>query len=1046
MDTIQAMFEECAAQYCGHTAVICRDRQLSYGELDRRANQLARSLRNKGVRPDTVVGLKVPRSPEMVIGLLAILKAGGAYLPIDSDYPEERVQHMLAQSRSGFLLTGNDAPHAAGSAAPWEVLDVFSQGSYAGSAAVLEPVNQPSDLAYVVFTSGSTGVPKGVAIEHRSVVNLIDSFAELIDFSPGKRILAVTTISFDVAVMEILLPLTRGMTVILADPDELSDVRLLRKRLVESKAGMLQMTPSHLHLFLGDGEGLLHLAGLTELLVVGEPFSEHLFGRLRECACKVYNLYGPTEATVQATCKLLRKGGPVTVGKPIANVRAYVVGEDGQVAPEDREGELALAGIGLARGYIHAPELTAEKFVRASFFPFERIYLTGDRARRTPTGEIVILGRRDRQVKLRGHRIELAEIENRLRDHPSVREAAVEISREPGREPVLCAYVVPSRPGALPIDVLREHLARKLPRFMVPQFFVKMERLPLTLNGKVDHAALPFIFPRQDQPWTTPRVTPEDEWEREIAGIWSGVLGLDLDSISMVESFLDLGGNSLSAGLMIGRLQRRFDVELPMAAFFLDPTVRATAAYVRQARKAVFVPLPSMLKEECELSCEQARCFLLHHMAPLATAYNLPEVHFIEGPLDPKRVARAFQQLVERHESLRTSFELKEGVTVQKVHAVLPFYLEFFERAEESQTEAWRDFVRPFYLGQAPLLRAALLQTGPARFYLFLDAHHIVADGISKDILLHDFQAFYREQALPMLPVRYRDYVLWQRQLRESAKIASQKQFWLNMFSGRPPGRLRLPADYPRPATRRLRGHALSFATSADVSSAFSTMAHESNATLFMILFSATACFLSRLANQHDFALGTPTAGRTHPDLQDVVGMFANTVAVRMQLDPAKTFREWLRHMRGLLLEVFENQSFQFDELVEALRAPRDPSHNPVFDVMFVFQETEMAALALPELKSRRIECERNVSVVDLVFYARKCGEILQWRLEYDTGLFRRSTAEWIRDCFQAFLHHLAEQADSPLCSLEFGEARPFHMYPEKVEFDFIRGKAGRMN
>ncbi len=1043
LGALHARFEACVAARPDAIALLFREQALSYRTLNARANRLARMLRRAGVTRDTIIALQVQRSPEMLIGLLAILKAGGAFLPIDPTYPPARISYILEHSQAQVLLTQCSLAAPASTEA-LRCFDLFDATLYQDDDSDLDSWNEPDDLAYVLYTSGSTGLPKGVAITQQSVLNLIESLGQIIECKPGKSVLALTTVAFDIFVAETLLPLCWGMRVVIADEQEQADVELLRRRLLLSAVEVLQLTPSRLRLLLDTAEGLASVQAVRTLLVGGEAFPNYLLARLHDYPGTIYNLYGPTETTVYSLGKRLHQGERVNIGTPIANTQVFVVDAAGQCQPVGAEGELLIGGVGLARGYLHRPDLTAERFVPNPFSDEGdtahlgdcglRLYRTGDRVRQLPNGEIEFLGRLDRQVKLRGYRIELGEIEQLLLSRPQVKAAVVEIWGAAQQQQYLCAYVVPSAEAPLSTTVLRRYLAQQLPAYMIPAFFVELDELPLTPNGKIDRRALPLPLPAPG----TNRVAPRNELEQQLAQIWADLLGFDPVTLSVDHSFFDLGGNSLNATLLLARIHQELQVRIPVARFFDHASIAGLAQEIAAAERAVHLPItPTPLQPEYPLSAEQLRVFIMQHLAPQNTLYNLPELYRVEGNLDLQRITASFQALVARHESFRSSFHIKEGVPIQQIHAHAPFELLLYETTELAAPELLRSFVAPFDLSCAPLLRVGVVRIEGRDAFFLLDMHHIIADGFSRDILLKEFLHLYAGEALPPLRVQYRDYLVWQQAMRDSPQLQQQAAFWLEMFAT-PVPTLKLPIDYPRPEPRHFGGRRLYFDIEPQVVMDLRALAREEQASLFILLFAVVSVFLARLTDQDDIVIGTPIAGRDHADLDQIIGMFVNTFALRTHPQGQQPFRAFLREVRSLCLAAFENQNYQFNELVDALNLKRDASRNPLFDVMFVLQDTETKAFQIPGVVLHPDEYEHTTSKVDLLIQMREIDDGLTCYFEYDTALFKPATMELLRDRLLVLLADLVEHPQRMIADLEYRTAAEKALYQfDSIEFDF---------
>ncbi|HSG41035.1 MAG TPA: amino acid adenylation domain-containing protein, partial [Thermoanaerobaculia bacterium] len=738
-------------------AVTFGEASLTYRDLDRRANALAHRLRAQGVGPETRVGIALERSLEMVIGVLAVLKAGGAYVPLDPSYPAERLAFMREDSGLALVLEGDLGEIGESELPP------------AGGAG-------PSNLAYVIYTSGSTGRPKGVQIPHAALSNFLASMAERPGLGSGDVLLSVTSLSFDIAGLELYLPLLAGGRIVLASREEAADGHALRELIAASGATVMQATPATWRLLLEagweGGEGLVALCG-------GEALPPSLAASLRARTRALWNVYGPTETTVWSTAEEVGEG-PITIGRPIANTAVYVMDAWGQPSPAGVPGELLIGGAGLARGYLERPELTAERFVPDPSGEGTRLYRTGDLARFRADGRLDHLGRLDHQVKVRGFRVELGEIEAELGRHPEVT-AAVVVAREDR----LVAYVV----GDAPAEALRESLKSRLPAYMVPSAFVFLEALPLTPNGKVDRKALPEPGAGTAELLAGP-LTPAEEL---LAGIWCDVLGLE--RVGVHQDFFELGGHSLIATRVASRVRDVFGVEMHLRWLFETPTVSGLAARLGEARldEVVRPPLRPVSREGAlPLSFAQERLWFLDRLEPGSAAYNMSAALRLDGVLDISALARTLDEIARRHEVLRTTFAEDARGPAQVIHPAGPAGLEVRdlsglpedEREGETRRLAIEDQRRPFDLAAGPLLRACLLRLADEEHVLLFSVHHIVSDGWSMGVLVREVGALYRAfragepSPLPELPVQYADYAHWQRSWLQGEPLAERVAWW----------------------------------------------------------------------------------------------------------------------------------------------------------------------------------------------------------------------------------------------------------------------------
>jgi amino acid adenylation domain-containing protein len=1030
--TIDRLFAEQVERMPHQAAAVGRGRgqgeeellTLTYAELDRQSRRLAHCLQAEGAAADSLVALHMGRSLEMLVAILGILQAGAAYLPIDPAYPRERIDYMLTDSGAALVLTDHSRRRASPRSSP------------------LKPVPSTS-LAYVIYTSGSTGRPKGVAISHRNVLNFMWAMQAAIDFSPPRTILALTTISFDIFVLETLLPLVCRLKVVLATESEQQEPRLQAGLVARHCIDLLQLTPSRLHMLVGFDSELKSLSGVRDLLVGGEALPGPLYAKVREkFKGAMYNVYGPTETTVWSTIKPLPGGAAegLTIGRPLANNRLYILDSRGQPVPLGVHGEIHLGGIQLARGYLNHPELTAQKFINLAAKTREDtrssphqpltpksqpLYRTGDLGRFLPSGEIEFLGRLDHQVKLRGFRIEPAEIERQLLRHQDVAEAVVLI-REDSGEPSLTAYIVPptNRTNKTSPAKLRQYLAETLPDYMIPTYIVPLERLPLTPNGKLDRRALPeptVSLAASDRP-----EAPTDELENRLAKIWSEVLGLPEDSIPVHGNFFDLGGHSLKALRLTTAIQQVFAVEVSLATIFNAPSLRQLAAFIRDAIKQRYISIrPVESREYYPLSSMQKRLYVLQQLEGVGTGYHVPMIVAVQGQVERQRLSACVARLLRHHESLRTAFVTVEGEPVQQLEQDVGLAIEYYE--SEQTAKIIREFIRPFDLSRAPLLRVGLIKTGTqeGRYVLMMDMHHIISDAVSCQILLHGLLVLYGGQQLVPSAIQYKDFCQWQQRQLESGDVWRQQQYWLARFSGQVPV-LDLPLDFNRPAVQSFAGRLERFELRRQETGRLKHYCRQEGVTLYMLLLSAFGVLFSRLTLQEDIVIGTPTAGRARRELESVVGMFANTLALRSYPKGDKPFRQFLSEVKAQTLAALANQEYQFEDLVETVGVERDPGRNPLFDVMFNFQNVEVApgqpgmdSIEGCGLQVQPYEYDRETAKFDLNITGWESGEGLVFTVEYCTALFRRDTVERFVQYFRRIVAAIPGKGDTRLHEIE---------------------------
>ncbi|RIE04950.1 amino acid adenylation domain-containing protein [Cohnella faecalis] len=746
--TIHGLFEEQVKKTPDHTAVVLESESLTYAELNGRANQLARVLRGKGVGADRIVGILAERSLEMIVGILGILKAGGAYLPIDPDYPAERIGYMLEDSGADILLTQKRL-EAQTMGFAGEVLHVDDERLYALDDTNLEHTGSSKDLAYVIYTSGSTGKPKGVMIEHDNVVRLFFNDRTPFQFSYKDTWTLFHSFCFDFSVWEMYGAILYGGKLIVVPKEVSKNPREFLTLLRTEKVTVLNQTPTYFYQLVEEDRLQAEPLLLRMVIFGGEALKPSLLENWKSKYPNVelINMYGITETTVHVTYKQIKQteieGHISNVGQPLPTLHTYILGSDHKLRPVGVPGELCISGAGLARGYLNQPELTAEKFVANPFAPGERMYRTGDLARWLPDGNIEYLGRIDEQVKVRGHRIELGEVESALRSHESVKEATVIARKDEEGSAYLCAYFVAN--GNLGAAELRKRLSEMLPQYMIPSFFVRVEQMPLTPNGKLDRKALPS--PEGTLERGTVYEAPRNALEETLANIWQGVLGVS--AIGIADNFFELGGHSLKATTLVSRIHKELNVQVPLREVFQSPTIKELAQAIRGMEAHAYASIePAPLREYYPVSSAQKRMYILSQLQGADESYNMPGAVMMEGKVDRERFERAFRQLIARHEALRTSFEWVEGEPAQRIHLEVDFEISY-KKAEEGGLRQIAEFIRAFDLGQAPLLRVGLLELEPERQVLLYDMHHIISDGVSMDILVREFVGLYGGQTLP---------------------------------------------------------------------------------------------------------------------------------------------------------------------------------------------------------------------------------------------------------------------------------------------------------
>ncbi len=1016
-------------------AVVFEGEQLTYRELNRRANQLAHYLHSLGVGPEVLVGICVERSFEMIVGILGVLKAGGAYVPLDPTYPKERLAFMLEDSSVPVLLTQEKLveklpTHSARVIcldSDWEEIAFHSSNNSSSGV-------KPENLAYVIYTSGSTGKPKGVLIEHRSLVNYTTAVSAEYGIEECDRVLQFASISFDASAEEIYTGLTSGATLVLRTDSLLDSVGVFLQKCSDFKITILALPTAYWHELSAilSQEQFVFPPSIRLVSIGGEKaLSEKLKSWIERVGQQVrlVNVYGPTEATVGTTiCELSAAEATLKelpIGRPIANVETYILYRNGQPVPIGVAGELHIGGAGLARGYLNRPDLTAERFLCNPFSdsPSERLYKTGDLVRYLPDGNIEYLGRIDDQVKIRGFRIEPGEIEAVLSQHPGVRETAVIARDFVTGDKQLVAYVVPHQQPAPAISDLRRFLKDQLPDYMVPGAFVMLDALPLTPNGKVDRRALPAPDPIQFQLQNN-FVASRTPIEEILAGIWAQVLGLQ--RVGIFDNFFELGGHSLKATQVISRVRQTFQVELPLRSLFASPTIAGLALSLESARREALglqvPPIQSVSRnQDLPLSFAQQRLWFLDRLVPNSSLYNVPEAFRLSGNLNVAALERSLDVLVKRHEIFRTTFTVADGFPVLAIAPKANFTLPVVDLRELPEGEREAKALKlvteaagePFHLEVGPLLRCQLFQLNEEEYIFLVAMHHIITDGWSIGVFFRELTALYEAfsagatSPLKELPVQYADFAVWQQQWLLGETIDGQLAYWKQQLAGAP-AVLNLPTDRLRPSEQTFRGAIQPFSLPRPLSKALLALSHRQSATLFMTLLAAFQTLLSRLSGQDDILVGSPIANRHLAEIEGLIGFFVNTLVLRTDLGGNPTFEELLGRVREVALGAYAHQDLPFEQLVEALQPTRDLSHTPLFQVMFALDDALVPSVELPDLTVSPQAVETGTAKFDLTLSMENTASGLMGVWEYNTDIFDEATIARMAGHFQTLLEAIA--------------------------------------
>lgn len=1044
-DTIPRAFERQVAAHPEQLALVVQGSALTYRDLNSRANQLSRYLTEKGLQPGQYVGVFCERSVDMVVSLLAILKAGAAYLPLDPEYPQARIRYVVEDAKPPFIVTQSalverlqDVP------AELIALDTIAD---ALQLMAIDNIDVPLDAsrpAYAIYTSGSTGNPKGVVIPQQAFINFLHGMQHSIGLQQQDRLLAVTSLSFDIAGLELFMPLLAGARVVLATQDEARDVEQLLRLLKQEKISFMQATPATWHMLVN--EPWQPPAGF-KVLCGGEPMPIALANKLLQRGVALYNVYGPTETTVWSTVYKVEGEvtGNIAIGLPIANTTVYVLDEHRQPVPVGVPGELYIGGHGVAVGYMNRPDLTAERFVENPFRDglSDRLYRTGDLVRFRHDGNLECLGRLDHQVKIRGFRIELGEIEAILNRHDGVKEGIVHYHDDAQGVKFLVGYVVAN--GELGVTELRQYLAAKLPDYMVPTAFVFLDSMPLTPNGKVDRKALPAP---QAQQGTEQReiIAPVTPTETQILQIWRDVLGVDV--ISVEDDFFSVGGHSLLATQVVARMRNAFGVKLPLRALFEAPTIRNAARLIdgllAESSSNRLPPLvPIDRNGPLPLSFVQQQLWLLDQLDPGTPAYNMPVALQLRGELDLAAFEQAFLQIIARHETLRSNFVVVDGNPQVVIHDDAAWTFEYIDLSSQPAVEQQRQVQalaaaqagKGFDLAKDRLIRGALVklandESGKPTHAFVGCMHHIISDGWSLNVMVNELMQFYHAQVrgsavqLPELAIQYVDVAAWQRQWLQGDVLASHLAYWRERLDNDDQV-LDLPTDFPRPPVMTSHGASVRRGLDLTLADRARALAAEEGGTLFMVLLAVFQLLMSRYAGQKRINVGTPIAGRDAMETEQLVGFFINTVVMSSEISEQVSFRKLLQQVREVALSAYEHQALPFEKIIEELKPRRDTSRSPFFQVFLNLlnmpaQAEDDAELVVEPLLRQDDSAHAKY---DLNLYVSETPSGLDLMMVYNRDLFRSSTVERMMDDFSRLFQAVLASSDEFLWRINHASA-----------------------
>lgn len=1000
-ETVIQLFEKQVEKTPEKVAIISNGKKLTYKELNEKANQLARHMIKFGAKKQDIIGIMINRSPEMIIGLLSILKCGATYLPIDPEYPAERISYMLENSETKIVLVNNKSE--------LKVNIINVEEDYKNEEK--ENINLEIDsksLAYLIYTSGSTGKPKGVRVTNRNLNNFIQGMKQIVDFNDKKTMVSVTTICFDIFGLEMWCSLTTGMTLVLANEEEQNTPSLLNKLCLENKVNMIQTTPSRYSVIFEEKNNIKFLENITDILVGGESINEKLLETMKKNSkAKIFNVYGPTETTIWSTVKELTNNEKITIGRPIANTQCYILNKNKKILPINVHGELYIGGDGVSNGYLKRDELNEEKFIESPFEKGEKIYNTNDLAYYLENGEIVHLGRTDFQVKIRGYRIELGEIENCIEQNENIIQSVVVKKNISNNHDILVAYYT-SKENKKIGEELRKTLLEKLPQYMIPQYFIMLEKMPYTPNGKIDKKALPDFNIKITNKEI---VKPRNETDEELITILEKML--NIKQISITDTLTNIGVDSLSAITLSTKILSKYNVQLDIKEILSNLTIKDISDYIIKNKDKVIKKIKiekAPKQENYPLSSAQKRIYYNTKMiGENNTVYNMSGAILVDEILSKNKVERVFKEIINRHEILRTKFILQNNDIVQKIEENIDFEIKAHENIEEIK-EIINKFSKPFNFEKAPLLRVELHYIDKTKTLVLIDTHHIIMDGTGLNNLIIEFNKLYNEENLPKQLIQYKDYAVWENSYNKFENLKRYEEYWINKFKDCKFTQLNLPYDYKLPETRNYEGRKISKIIDKNYFYEIEKYAKKSNVSLYVLFISAFYILLNKYTEQTDITIGTPIANRDIEETRGMLGMFVNNIVTRGKIKPNETFRKFLYEIKEQILNDLSNQPYPFDMLVKKLRIPIDNSKNPLFDVMFTYQNEEESTILIGNKKCEILEIDNKISKFNLSLEIKPKTHTIN--IEYRTDLFKPKTIEDLFENYIEIINYIISDID----------------------------------
>ena len=984
--TIIELFEEQVEKTPDNIAVVFEDKKLTYRELNERANQLAWYLRKIGLKRNDIVSIMINRSLELLVSIIGVLKSGACYIPIDPNYPKDRIQYMLENSNSKILLADNYLYNTIDFDNKF-IVDLTNY-KFEENKDNLPNINNSDDISYIIYTSGSTGIPKGVVLKQSSLTNLTYYLNNHVCFLKDNKYISmasVTTASFDIFIFETLISLQKGLKVVIANEDEQRLPSKLNLFIKNNNIKAIQMTPSRMRMFLDAIKDCPNLSNLEYVVLAGEPLPYALLRELLQLGIKrVYNGYGPSETTVFSSFTDVTNYPVITIGRPIANTQMYILDKDFSPVPVGIPGELYIAGEGIGKGYLNNEKNTKERFIINPFEENSIMYKTGDICKFLDNGEIAYLERLDNQVKIRGLRIELEEIENKLLEIPFIKKVKV-VKQSIENRDFISAYYVSTSP--LKVNDIRRFLSTSLPDYMIPSYFTALEDFPYTPNGKIDKNALP-LPDISSETNSIQYIAPRNNTEISLVSLLEKIL--KVSPISILDNFFDLGGDSLTAIVLCTNIKQTFDIELSFKDVINNPIVEDLAIIIANAKSTTTntSSIKSCAKRDYyPASSAQKRMYLASKMDNNSTLYNIAGGILLDTMPDINRLQNVFDTIVARHESLRTYFEVINGNIVQKILDHLEVRINVENVETNNIDELFTKYQSIFDLNRAPLFKVFLLILPNHKVLFMLDIHHIIFDGASLNVLMQEVSALYNEKELPKLDISYKDFAVWEEEQLLKDGFKDSKEFWIKQFADDIPI-LNMPTTYPRPASKSYEGTTFVTMLSKDFTTKINNFANKYNVTPYMLMLCVYYILLYKYTNQEDIVVGSPITGRSHAGLEPLLGMFVNSIPLKANISSNVGFKELLLNIKDTCVNAFAHQDYPFDVLVNDLNITRDASRNPLFDTMFIYQNNGFNTVNLDGINADVCTPTSHTSKFDISVEVVPVNNELKLSFEYCLKLF----------------------------------------------------------